>query len=162
MADDPLVCRCYRVHRAAILEAVAAGKLTTVEQVRDATGASAGCGTCFDDVQELLDGVVGRPTSRRAAPAISISQMRILVLGAIDRHVRPLFELNGVSVDVLGVEPERVLARLKGRSVGTTLPGILTLKWYMVKIMSDACGRKVGLIEMNIVEDDRQPPSEPS
>lgn len=138
---------------------MAGQKLTTVEQIRDATGASAGCGTCYDDVQELLDGVLGRPTSRRAVPALSTSQMRILVLGAIDRHVRPLFELNGVSVDVLGIEPDRVLARLKGRSVGTILPGILTLKWFMVRIMSDACGRKVGLIEMNIVEDDQPPAS---
>ena len=81
--------------------------------------------------------------------------IQILVLGAIDRHVRPLFEMNGVEVDVLGVELDRVLARLRGKTVGTTRASILTLKWFMVKIMTDACGRKVGLIEMNILDEER-------
>ena len=155
MSDDPLICRCYRVHKSEIVAAIREKNLKTTDAIREETGASAGCGTCYEDVEAVLDGVIGRVTARRAAPAISMSQMRILVLGAIDRHVKPLFERNGVGVDVLGVEADRVLARLKGKTVGTTLPSILTLKWYMVKIMSDACGRKVGLIEMNILEEER-------
>jgi bacterioferritin-associated ferredoxin len=152
--ENPLICRCYRVLKTEIVAAIRAKGLTTVDAIRDETGASAGCGSCYEEVQAVLDGVLGRVTAKREATAISVSQMRILVLGAIERHVKPLFEWNGVKVDVLGIEPDRVLARLKGRGVGTTLPSILTLKWFMVKIMSDACGRKVGLVEMNVVDEE--------
>jgi len=152
---NPLICRCYRIHKAELIAAIREKGLKTADEIRAETGASAGCGSCYEDVEAVLDGVIGRVTSQRAAPTLAMSQMRILVLGAIDRHVKPLFALNGIEVDVIGIEPDRVLARLRGKTVGTTLASILTLKWFMVKIMTDACGRKVGLIEMNILDEER-------
>jgi bacterioferritin-associated ferredoxin len=154
MPGDPLICRCYRVHEAAIRQAIAGKSLTTVEQVSDETGAAAGCGSCHDDVKAILRSILGTPEEAAAAePAIPIGELRIKVLDAMRLHVVPLLERNEVSVDVLGIEPGRVLARFQGRAVGTTLPSILTLKWYMVRILSTACGRKMSLIEMNIVEE---------
>ena len=63
---------------------------------------------------------------------------------------------------VIGIETDRVLARFSGRNVGSTLPGILTLKWFMVRIMTAAVGRKMSLIEINILEETGfRPPAPP-
>jgi NAD(P)H-nitrite reductase large subunit len=48
------VCSCNGVTRGAIDRAVAAGGLTTLEQVSNATRASTGCGGCAADVRAIL------------------------------------------------------------------------------------------------------------
>ena len=162
MAGDPLVCRCYRVHDGVIRQAIADGRLTTVEQVTEATGAAGGCGSCFEEVQAIVDSMNGTVCRRAAAGPVPASpETRIKILDALRNDVIPLLELNGVSVDVLAIESDRVLARFKGRDVGTTRPAALTLKWYMVRIMSAAIGRKMGLIETNILEELGELPSLP-
>ena len=49
----PRVCWCMRVHRATIERAVLHGH-TDVAAVRAATRATAGCGTCRIDVEEII------------------------------------------------------------------------------------------------------------
>lgn len=53
--DRPVVCVCFHVTSATIRAAVREHRLTTVDEVRTLTRASAGCGTCRPDVQRLVD-----------------------------------------------------------------------------------------------------------
>src|SRR5262245_23540716 len=99
MPADPLVCRCYRVHEAAIRQAIADKGLTTVEQISDATGAAAGCGSCHDDVKALLHAVLGTtPEAAATEPSIPIGELRIKVLDAMRNDVVPLLDRNEVRV----------------------------------------------------------------
>lgn len=50
------VCVCCAVSEAAVLACVAAGA-ETVEQVIAATGACLGCGSCWDRIEDLLEGL---------------------------------------------------------------------------------------------------------
>lgn len=49
------VCHCMDVDRETIVSAIKEQKLTTVEEVQDATGAGTGCGSCIPDLEALLD-----------------------------------------------------------------------------------------------------------
>lgn len=151
-SDDEPLCRCYRVTRVTILDAVRRGALKTVEEVTRATGAAGGCSSCYDDVQELLDREHGVVRARPAGDPLSDSDKREIILRTVDQLVRKVYEINGVDLHVLGVEGDRVFARLRGPGVGTTKPSNLTLKWFLVKMMSNACGRKMQLVELNMIE----------
>lgn len=52
---EEIICNCNRVTRGEIEHAIKTQKLTTVEEVGDATGASQVCGACEEDVQAILD-----------------------------------------------------------------------------------------------------------
>lgn len=52
---DEIVCNCFQVTKGEIIEAIKEKKLTTVEQVGEATNAGTGCGGCQDTIQEILD-----------------------------------------------------------------------------------------------------------
>lgn len=52
---DEIVCNCFQVTRGEIIEAIKEQKLTTVEQVGEATNAGTGCGGCQDTIKEILD-----------------------------------------------------------------------------------------------------------
>lgn len=54
MDMDKIVCNCYSITNGGIKEAVDNGA-TTLEEVKEVTGAGTICGVCLDDVQRLVD-----------------------------------------------------------------------------------------------------------
>lgn len=59
--DAEPVCSCMEVYEAEIVRAIKDGNLRTADEVREATGASGGCGTCLPEVEEILRRVNGTP-----------------------------------------------------------------------------------------------------
>ncbi len=59
MADDAQVCGCNGVSKGAIVAAIKAKGLTTLDEVRAHTKASASCGQCTGTVQAILTAVTG-------------------------------------------------------------------------------------------------------
>jgi NifU-like protein len=149
---DPLVCRCYQVAQQEILDAIRDGDLRTVEEVTAKTNAAGGCSSCYDDVQALLDRVYGGTRTVARLATVTDSERREIVLKVVRDVIEPLYRLNGVQMQILDVKGPRVHARLSGRTVGTTLPSILALKWVFVKAMSEACGEKIQLVEVNMLD----------
>ena len=59
MPDDAEICGCNGVCKGAIVKAITAQKLFTLEEVRAHTKASASCGSCTGLVEQLLAATVG-------------------------------------------------------------------------------------------------------
>ncbi|MEA4983974.1 hypothetical protein SDC9_56407 [bioreactor metagenome] len=57
MADDPVICTCLDLTRNDIIEAISQYGCKTTDDVADAIEAGAVCGSCIDDIQEILDEV---------------------------------------------------------------------------------------------------------
>ena len=55
MAEDPVICTCLDMCKSEILEAIREKGLKTVEEIGDEIEAGAVCGSCIDDIQEILD-----------------------------------------------------------------------------------------------------------
>ncbi|MBI4564647.1 MAG: (2Fe-2S)-binding protein [Planctomycetes bacterium] len=157
---ENLICRCYQVTEATIRQAIEARNLRTVEAVTARTNAAGGCSSCYDDVQDILDQMHGSTRARRRVSPLTNAQKRTLILALIRDDIRPLFRLNDMDIHVLGVQDDQVFARTEGPLVGTTLPSVLTLKWHLVKMMSEACGQKMQFIEMNML--DRRETTDPN
>ena len=153
MDDDRIICRCYRVTRREIVDAVRNDDLRTVEEVTAKTNAGGGCSSCYDDIRELLEMEHGGThKARKVVPVRTDAETRAIILNVIRDLVGPLFQLNGVQIQILEVKGPRVEARLAGRTVGTTLPSILALKKYFVMAISGACGERMQLVEVNMLD----------
>lgn len=148
----PLVCRCYHVMHGEIVDAIKEGDLRTVEEVTARTNAAGGCSSCYDDVQQILNRIHGGTRSVASPSTLSDAKKRELVHAVLRDQIEPLYRLNGVQIQVLEVKGPKVRARLAGRTVGTTLPSILALKWTFVKAISDAIGEKMQLVEVNMLD----------
>ncbi len=59
MSDDEIICGCNGVSKGAIVDAIKADGLSSVEEVKGATNASRSCGTCKNLVSELLTETLG-------------------------------------------------------------------------------------------------------
>ena len=151
---DNIICRCYVVAEDVIRKAIADHQLKQVEEVTAVTHAGGGCSSCWDDIQAILNGVWGKPLPRDVpdGSGLSSAQKRALIVKALDRDVFPLFDLNGLQMQLVDVNGDRVLARFFGKGVGTTAASFLALKRYLVHRMAEACGQKMNLIELNVLE----------
>jgi bacterioferritin-associated ferredoxin len=153
-AEDKLICRCYLVPESAIRRAVAEHGLHHVEEVTAVTRAGGGCSSCWDEIQALLAGIHGQPLPRDVpdASGLSAAQKRALIVKTLEVDLRRLLDLNGLQVQLVEVGGDRVLARFYGDQVGTTTASFLAIKWCVVERMSDACGMKMNLVELNVLE----------
>lgn len=152
--EDPLICRCYQVRAGVIRRAVADHGLRQVEEVTAVTRAGGGCSSCWDELQALLDGIHGRALPRDVpdASGLSAAQKRVRIVKAIEDDVQAVFDLNGVQMQLMDVAGERVLARFFGDRVGTTSASWLAIKRHLVDRLSAACGQKMNLVELNMLE----------
>ena len=55
MAEDPVISTCLDMCKSEIVAAIREKGLKTVEEVGDEIEAGAVCGSCIDDIQEILD-----------------------------------------------------------------------------------------------------------
>jgi len=153
-AEDKLICRCYVVPESAIRRAVADHGLRHVEEVTAVTRAGGGCSSCWDDIQALLDAILGRPLPRDVpdASGLSSAQKRARIVKTLEEDVQRVLDLNGLQLQVVDVGGDRVLARFYGDRVGTTAASFLAIKRHVVDRMSAACGMKMNLVELNVLE----------
>lgn len=157
MASDPadnIICRCYVVAEDVIRKAIADHRLKQVEEVTAVTHAGGGCSSCWDDLQAILSEVWGTPLPRDVpdGSGLSSAQKRALIVKALEADVFPLFDANGLQMQLVDVNGDRVLARFFGRGVGTAAPSFLAMKRYLVQRMTEACGQKMILVELNVLE----------
>jgi NifU-like protein len=153
-SEDTVVCRCFVVPGEAIRRAIQEHDLHQVEEVTACTRAGGGCSSCWDDIQAILSSVRGQPPRRDApdASGLSSAQKRALIVKALDEHVFPLFDANHLQLQLVDVVGDRVLVRFTGDRVGTTVPSYLALKRFLVQKLTDACGQKMNVIELNVLE----------
>ncbi len=157
MAELParnLICRCYGVDEETIRKAVAEHQLKQVEEVTAVTRAGGGCSSCWDDIQAILSRIWGKPLPRDVADesGLSSAQKRARIVKILEADVYPLFDLNRLQMQLVDVAGDRVLARFTGSGVGTTAASFLALKRYAVQKMTEACGVKMNLVELNVLE----------
>jgi len=149
-----LICRCFRVSEGTVRRAIREQQLRTVEEVTASTCAAGGCSSCYDDVAAILSEVRGLAPALPSSPSpLTAAERRALVLRTFEESVRKLYELNGLKLEILDVHEDRMFTRFRGPTAGTQCASYLSLKWYLVTVMSHACGRKMQQIEMNVLED---------
>ena len=152
--EDNLICRCYVVTECAIRAAIREHDLRHVEEVTAVTRAGGGCSSCWDDIQGILDSVHGKAPGRHVPDGTGLSdaQKRARIVELLDGELRPAFSRNGIDIALADVAGDRVLVRFSGEPVGTTSAAFLSLKRWMVDRMTAAIGRKMQLVELNVLE----------
>lgn len=59
MADDPMICTCLDLTKSDIVAGIKKHCCKTADDVADSIEAGAVCGSCVDDIEEILNEVNG-------------------------------------------------------------------------------------------------------
>jgi NifU-like protein len=133
--DSEIVCECFGVTEAEIIDAIEHNNLTTLEQVTDYTKAGGGCGTCHERIEEILRGTMGEAgvKPRHAEPAkprLSNIQKMKLIEETLEQEIQPNLAKDGGSIELVDIVGDRVLVSLRG-ACATCAASDITLKHYV-------------------------------
>ncbi len=121
--EGRIVCKCFGVTDTKIKRVAKENDIHTVEGVTNYCKAGGACGTCLDQIQEILDGLWRRSASdsqQEAKPesdfdSLPIIKKAIKVQEVIDKEIRPILEKDGGSIELVDIRGSIVQVRLKGR-----------------------------------------------
>ncbi len=114
--EGEIVCECFGVTDKQIEREVREHLLTSVEEVTDYVKAGGGCGNCLDKVQEVIDRVRQeegyKPESKKTG--MTNIQKINLIQETLKREISPVLQKDGGDIELVDVEGDRVLLRMKG------------------------------------------------
>jgi len=113
-----IVCHCFGVTDTKIRRLARENHLRRAEDVTNYCKAGGGCGTCLDDIQEILDGIwreqPAAPEPVQRQPLTTVQKV-LKVQEVIDKEIRPLLERDGGSVELVDIIGDQVQVRFRGR-----------------------------------------------
>ncbi|MGD9056064.1 MAG: Fe-S cluster assembly protein NifU [Desulfobacterales bacterium] len=129
--EGEIVCECFGVTDREIERVVRENHLSTIEGVTDYVKAGGGCGNCHDDIQEIIDTILGKEQpAPKKAPALTNLQKIKLIEESIEREINPTLKKDAGSLELIDVDGNRVLVRMGG-SCASCVKSPVTLKHYV-------------------------------
>ena len=118
--EGTVVCRCFGLTDKEIEAVVRENDLTTVEQVTNYCKAAGGCGSCFGEIEKIIEDVQGEKaqtshTKARQKPTQLTNIQKIqLIQEIIDEQVRPALKADGGDLDLIDIDGNDVVVAFRG------------------------------------------------
>ena len=118
-AQGEVVCDCFGVTEGEIERAIRENGLSTVEQVTHYTKAGGGCGKCHDQIQAIIDRMVGKPPEagepeKKPRKRLTNIQKIKLIEETMNTEIRPLLRADGGDIELVDVEGNGVIIQMRG------------------------------------------------
>ncbi len=129
--DTHIVCHCFGVTNKQIEKVIKENHLHTVEDVTNYTKAGGGCGSCIDDIEEILE-EVRKEQAAVAAEAVATPpkkkklttlQKIKLIEETIEKEIRPELNKDGGDLELIDVDGNNVVVQFQGRCMGCQAAG---------------------------------------
>lgn len=136
--EGRIVCNCFGITEGKIRKLIVENDLRTVEDVTNYSKAGGGCGVCQDDIEEILEELVGteiKEQVKKPKPRKKLTNLeRITVIQEILNHeVRPMLQKDGGDLELVDIDGTRVIIRMVGHCSGCRAAG-MTSGWIEEKL----------------------------
>ena len=142
-ADDEdegrIICNCFGITEGKIRRVIREDNLRTLEDVTNYTKAGGGCGSCIDQIEEILEDELGKKAAAETeAPkprkTVRTNLERInLIQEVLDNEVRPVLQKDSGDLDLVDIDGVHVKIRMVGHCSGCRAAG-LTTGWIEDKL----------------------------
>jgi len=144
-----VVCECFGVTDLQIESAVTDHRLKSIEDITNYIKAGGGCGKCHDTIQEIIDRVNGalvdKPTKPK--PLTNIQKIK-LIEETLEREIKPALMQDGGDIQLIDVDGNRVVVKLKGRCASCAMSQI-TLKDYVESKLKELVAKELVVEEVD-------------
>ena len=115
--EGKLVCKCFGITDAQIINAIRENGLKTVEEITDYTKAGGACGDCLNEIAEILAHELKQKPLEELKPKSRMTNVQRMqkVLKVIDEDIRPALQGDGGDIELVDVDGKRVTVTFKGR-----------------------------------------------
>lgn len=129
--EGNIVCECFGITDQEIEKAVKENNLKLVEDVTDYIKAGGGCGQCHEQIQEIIDSVLGQktPKEQKRSPMTNLQKIK-MIEETLEREIRPALKQDGGDIELIDVDANHVLVKLRGTCAKCAASQV-TLKHYV-------------------------------
>jgi len=129
--EGQIICECFGITDLEIERAVKENNLSTIEDVTDYVKAGGGCGGCHENIQSIIDSILGHevPIKKKPSRLTNIQKIK-LIEETLEREIKPALMKDGGDIELIDVDRNRVLVELRG-TCATCAMSQLTLKNYV-------------------------------
>lgn len=146
--EGNLVCECFHVTDVQIERAVADNSLKTIEDITNYIKAGGGCGQCHEAIQDIIDRVTGNLVDKPPEPKPLTNIQKIkLIEETLDREIKPALMQDGGDIQLVDVDGNRVIVKLKGRCASCAMSEI-TLKDYVESKLKELVAKELVVEEV--------------
>jgi len=143
-----VVCECFGVTDLQIERAATDHRLKTIEEITNYIKAGGGCGQCHDAIQEIVDRVNGALVDKPPEPKPLTNIQKIkLIEETLEREIKPALMQDGGDIQLIDVDGNRVVVKLKGRCAACAMSQI-TLKDYVETKLQELVARELVVEEV--------------
>jgi len=144
-----VVCECFGVTDLQIESAITDHRLKTIEDITNYIKAGGGCGKCHDTIQEIIDRVNGALVDKPAKPKPLTNIQKIkLIEETLEREIKPALMQDGGDIQLIDVDGNRVVVKLKGRCASCAMSQI-TLKDYVESKLKEVVAKELVVEEVD-------------
>ena len=143
-----IVCECFGITDHEIERAVRENHLTSIEEVTDYVKAGGGCGKCHEQIQAIINSVLGptHPVPKKPSTLTNIQKIK-LIESTLEREIRPSLQKDGGDIELIDVEGNTVLVKLRG-ACATCQISQVTLKHYVEKKLRELVTPELVIMEV--------------
>ncbi len=146
--EGNLVCECFHVTDVQIERAVADNSLKTIEDITNYIKAGGGCGQCHEAIQDIIDRVTGNLAEKPPEPKPLTNIQKIkLIEETLEREIKPALMQDGGDIQLVDVDGNRVIVKLKGRCASCAMSEI-TLKDYVESKLKELVAKELVVEEV--------------
>ncbi len=143
-AEEKIVCTCFNVTEAQILEAIKVNGLKTVEEVTNYTKAGGACGRCKGLIKEIINKYLGE----EAKPVeLSPTQKILKINKVIEQQISPQLQKDGGDIELVDIDGNKVLVKLTGVCSGCK-NATLTLKNFVETVLQESVDPNIEVVQV--------------
>jgi NifU-like protein len=129
--EGNVICECFGITDKQIESTVRDHRLTTIDDVTGHLKAGGGCGNCHEDIQGIIDNILGKPMPVPPGPAPITNLQKIrLIEETLEREIKPTLHQDGGDIELVDVDGPRVMVKLRGTCANCNASQV-TLKNYV-------------------------------
>jgi NifU-like protein len=133
-----IVCYCFGITEGKIRRVVEENNLKTIEDVTNYTKAGGGCGSCQDEIEDILKDIwgaeeVAKPKASKPKKKLTNLERISVIQEILNNEVRPLLQKDGGDLELVDIDSTRVVIRMVGHCSGCRAAG-MTSGWIQDKL----------------------------
>ena len=147
--EGKLVCKCFGVTDKQLRKTIRENNLTTLEEVTNFTKAGGACGSCLDEIAQILEEELKTPQKQQELkplrPMSNIQKMQKLIR-VIDEDIRPRLKKDGGDIELIDMNGNNVYVSLRGMCAGCHASQ-LTLKGLVEETLREQVDPNITVLE---------------
>ncbi len=139
---DKIICNCFGVTEKSIREAIEQGA-KTVKEITDLTYAGGACGRCRENIQNIIDSIIGK---KEEPKELTPFQFSLKVNQVLEEKIAPELLKDRGGIELIDIKDKTVYVRLKGTCSGCPSANS-TIKNFIEAKLKELVDKDITVIE---------------